>query len=278
MSGVTLSGKNLFGSWMESVEDVHDYHESGQTMGNAAPQVDLLAHEHLGGKTLLYLGDGMYPTLEDHRVIDTFTMYPFNDDWTSSLFFSQDPVAIDSVMYDFLYTEGANPTEGSQNYLHQAAEPAPGVYDPENDGTFLSTSLGVHEHWNTSVDIFARERYTGPAAHGIDFVAITGDTPSPALRIVHPRANRLYVAGREIASCPVTLVVGSIDVTAETGGLHSSPDCVEFYVDGRLRHVDEEEPYAWMWTGVSLWAHTLAVRATCGQTEVSDEITVWKLL
>jgi hypothetical protein len=107
-------------------------------MGNAAPQVDLFTYEHLGGKTLLYLGDGIFGTKVDHKTIAKFLMYPFNDDWTNSLFFSQDPVALDSVMYDFLLTEGTNPIEGSQNYLHQAAVPPPDLYDPENDGIYLS--------------------------------------------------------------------------------------------------------------------------------------------
>ena len=129
-------------------------------MGNPAPQVDLFAYEHLGGKTLLYLGDGTFGTKVDHKTIAKFLMYPFNDDWTNSLFFSQDPVALDSVMYDFLLTEGTNPIEGSQNYLHQAAVPSPNVYDPEHDGMYLSTSLGVHEHWDRTVNIFSAQSGT----------------------------------------------------------------------------------------------------------------------
>ena len=66
---------------------------------------------------------GLFGTKVDHKTIAKFLMYPFNDDWTNSLFFSQDPVALDSVMYDFLLTEGTNPIEGAQNYLHQAAVP-----------------------------------------------------------------------------------------------------------------------------------------------------------
>ena len=61
-------------------------------------------------------------------------------------------------MYDFLYEEGTNPIEGSQNYLHQSAEPPLGIYDPENDGVYLSESLGVHEHWDNSKDIFSPDR------------------------------------------------------------------------------------------------------------------------
>jgi hypothetical protein len=162
----------LYGTWIEEVAAVHSYHKSGHILGNPAPQTELFAHQHIGGKTLLYIGDGTFGTRRDLRTIEKFQMYPFNDDWTNSLFFSQDPVAIDSVMYDFLYSEGCNPSEGSQNYLHQSAEPLSDVYDPENDGTFISESLGVHEHWNEDVYIFSSGRYLGPSGHGIDFVAI----------------------------------------------------------------------------------------------------------
>jgi hypothetical protein len=168
--GVTLAGKNFFGTWMEDVSSVHDYHYISFTLGNPAPQTDLFAHEEIGGKVVLWVGDGLYATPNDHRVIGKFDMYPFNNDWTNSLFFAQDPVALDSVMYDFLHTEGTNPCEGSQNYLHQSAEPPDDLYDPENDGEYLSESLGVHEHWNKSEDIFSSKRYVGPINNGIDFI------------------------------------------------------------------------------------------------------------
>jgi len=100
-NGVTLSGKNMFGTWIESVPEIHPYHYAAHIIGNPTPQTDLLAHKEIGGKTLLYIGDGTYGTLEDQKIIEKFQMYPFNNDWTNSLFFSQDPIAIDSVMYDF---------------------------------------------------------------------------------------------------------------------------------------------------------------------------------
>jgi hypothetical protein len=175
-TGVTLAGKNFFGTWMEDVAAVHDYHYLSFTLGNPAPQTDLFAHEHIGDKVVLWIGDGLYATPNDHRVIGKFNMHPFNNDWTNSLYFSQDPVALDSVMYDFLHAEGTNPCEGSQNYLHQSAEPPEGVYDPENDGEYLSESLGVHEHWNTTFDIFSPERYSGPSNDGIDYIACVEDS------------------------------------------------------------------------------------------------------
>jgi len=233
--GVTLSGKNLFGTWMEPVEDIHPYHESGMILGNKAPQVDLLAHDQLGGKTLLYIGDGLYATKKDHSTIDYFNMYPFNNDWTNSLFFSQDPVALDSVMYDFLHTEGTNPIEGSQNYLHQAAEPTPATYDPENDGIFLEKSLGVHEHWDTTTNIFSSNRYSGPGENGIDFIAMAQQDSSPAIIITIPRENQLYIAGREITTFPLTTILGKIMVTTKINGVSGVIDKVDFYIDNQKK-------------------------------------------
>lgn len=169
-TGVTLAGKNFFGTWMEPVSDVHNYHQLSFTQGNPAPQTDLFAHKHIGGKVVLYIGDGIFATPNDHRVIGRFEMNPFENDWTNSLFFSQDPVALDSVMYSFLHAEGTNPCEGSQNYLHQSADPPQDVYDPENDGKYVSDSLGVHEHWDTNENIFSSERFSGPSNDGIDYV------------------------------------------------------------------------------------------------------------
>ncbi|KYK31372.1 MAG: hypothetical protein AYK22_02515 [Thermoplasmatales archaeon SG8-52-3] len=174
-TGVTLAGKNFFGTWMEAVSNVHSYHYLSFTLGNPTPQTDLFAHKDIGGKIVLYIGDGLFATPNDHAIIGKFQMYPFNNDWTNSLFFSQDPVAIDSVMYDFLHAEGTNPCEGSQNYLHQSAEPSLNVYDPENDGKFLSDSLGVHEHWDKNENIFSSDRYSGPTNNGIDYIFAAGE-------------------------------------------------------------------------------------------------------
>ena len=277
-NGVTLSGKNLFGTWIEPVEDIHDYHQSGMTLGNKAPQVDLLAHDHLGGKTLLYIGDGLYATKKDHSTIDYFTMYPFNNDWTNSLFFSQDPVALDSVMYDFLYTEGTNPIEGSQNYLHQAAEPPPNIYDPENDGIYLEKSLGVHEHWDTTKDIFSSNRYTGPGENGIDFIAMGQESSSPAIIITTPRENHLYITGREITTLPVTLILGKIMVNTKINGVSGAINKVDFYIDNQHTGTATQAPYTWLWDDPAFFTHTLRVTATYeeGDTTITSNITLLK--
>jgi len=133
-------------------------------MGTYNALVDLMGHRHLGAKTLLFMTDGMYATQTEHDKVapaSKWLMSPFNNDWTSSLFFSQDEVALESVCVDFFRHENSiNPNmevvAGTvDNYLHEAsranAPPSGTVYDPEGDGVPLQ-SLGVHEHWNNPED------------------------------------------------------------------------------------------------------------------------------
>jgi hypothetical protein len=277
--GVTLSGKNFFGTWIEPVSDVHNYHMDAFTAGNTAPQTDLFAADQLGGKTLLFLGDGLYATKVDHRTIAKFEMYPFNNDWTNSMFFSQDPVAMDSVMFDFLFAEGTNPVEGSQNYLHQSAVPPANTYDPENDGTFLNHSLGVHEHCNPAANIFSSERYVGPSGNGIEYVAVNQNQETPSVVITYPQENYLYFFGKELFAFPKTIVVGSVPVQTRVSGFSSGVEKVEFYLDGKLMSTDTVEPYTWNWSKISFFRHTLQVITyPLSGESISDEIIVWKIL
>ncbi len=286
-NGVTLSGKNLFGTFIEPVVDLHPYHESGLILGNPTPQTDLLAHKHIGGKTLLYIGDGTYGTLKDHRTISRFNMFPFNDDWTNSLFFSQDPIAIDSVMFDFLNFEGPSPIEGSQNYLHQSAEPILNQYDPENDGEYVSESLGVHEHWDTSVSIFSSDRYSGPENNGIDLLALGEEYILSSIIITQPADRKLYFRGIETPldigwktyySIPLTLVIGNVTVKTQVNNV-PEVDYIKFFIDNELKYIDEESPYEWEWDKISFSKHTLKVLASIdGEEDLYAERIVWKFL
>ena len=241
-ASVTLAGKNMFGCWMENVVGVHDYHYSGHTMGNPAPQTDLFAHEHLGGKTLLVIGDATFACRMNNRPIARFQMYPFNDDWMSSLFFSQDLVAIDSVMYDFLNAEGSNPSEGTQNYLHQAADPPPDVYDPEDDGVFVQNSLGVHEHWDTNVDILSSDRYSGPAEDGIDFIADpSGPPPKPAVK-AGGADDELTISPDEPVSVTVGLAPGALAGQNADWWIGALTPFGIFWLDPSLNWVPSSDP------------------------------------
>ena len=282
---VTLAGKNWFGTWMEDVYSVHDYHTMGfSQMGNPAPQTDLVAHERLGGNTLLLIGDGTYACRYGNSDISKFEMYPFNGDWMSSLFFSQDSVALDSVMFDFFMVEGTGggPSEGAQNYLHQQAEPPEDLYDPENDGEYVSESLGVHEHWDPDVKIFSEERYSGVAEDGIDYIPIGEEQAAPGITITTPKEKHLYIVGNEIRYLnlfPTTLILGKIDVETEIGGITGDIDKVEFYIDGELQETDYDEPYGWTWDSRSFFRHELEAIVFFDERSVaSNTLVVWKFL
>ena len=166
MAGVTLCGKNHFGSLFRTPPQAgyFDMHASlaGRSagMGKYRDLVDLMGHAHLGGKTLLYFIDGLYPGVHPRdNAPRKFSSAPFNGTWAASLFASQDPVAIDSVGFDFLWAEWEDfpRMPGADDYLHEAAlaehPPSGTFYDPNHaTPTVRLASLGAHEHWNNAKD------------------------------------------------------------------------------------------------------------------------------
>jgi hypothetical protein len=196
-AGISLTAKNHFGS-QGSPTAGHLHYALMRTRG-AKPNnlgyhkyrvlVDLMGSKYLGQNTVLYMVDGLFGggTSETKGPVKYF-MAPFDNDWSNSIFLSQDQVAIESVCFDFLRTEWnginkhnasnnaeeANPNwNGVDDYQHQAADasnwPAGIVYDPDNSGKPIP-SLGVHEHWNNPTDKqYTRNLGTG---NGIELVSI----------------------------------------------------------------------------------------------------------
>lgn len=167
--GITLCGKNHFGSFINGNmmrppegANLHQWLTKSE-MGIYSPLVDLMANTGLGGKTVLYMLDALICAPSEGASITAsnskWQQAPFNGDYTSSIFVSQDPVAIDSVGADFLNNEptvtGNNRAAAdiaNENYLHEAGlvgrAPSETSYTDGNGHTV--TNLGVHEHWNNS--------------------------------------------------------------------------------------------------------------------------------
>lgn len=209
LAGISLCGKNHFGTIISKGSDnsgpvaagvhpyatVHDFDPwdfPERAMKTYNTIVDLMGHKDLGNKTLLFLVDGLYASANQSDQIissDRWLSKPFNNDWPSSIFLSQDNVAIESVCLDFLRTEqsviGSNMVEvygNVDNYLHEAAlsnnAPSGVIYDPEQDGSPLK-SLGVHEHWNNETDKkYSRNLGIG---NGIELIAISGNEVNTAI-------------------------------------------------------------------------------------------------
>jgi len=119
----------------------------------------------------------------------------------SSVFASLDPVAIESVGYDFLrseFTATRVPAAATyvqmpavDDYLRQAADsanwPSGIVYDPDKTGTPIG-SLGTNEHWNNATAM-QYSRNLAPTGTGIELVQ-TGQTIG-----VNPPNNQTVLPG-----------------------------------------------------------------------------------
>src|SRR5208282_1260892 len=178
--GVTLCAKNFYGATSIASDwhkNAHDYFEAKR---DGSPSymafADFLGHKDMGGKTLLFVIDALYGCkVVNGQPGPRWNMPPFNGRWPSSLFVSEDGVALDSVALDFFRSEWPEGQDlaYADAYLHEAAlanhPPSGAVYDPERDGTGCG-SLGVHEHWNNPI-AKAYSRNLGKAA-GIELVAV----------------------------------------------------------------------------------------------------------
>jgi len=184
-AGISLCTKNHFGSQSRnSAFHLHPGLNSSDRIGYGHYRVlvDLMGNRFTGGKNLFYMLDALWAGPDWNGLPVKFLMPPFNNHWSSSLLFSLDPVAIESVAFDFLRTEFTNPEhtysfvseDGVDDYLHQAADsknwPSGIIYAPNGDGIALPKSMGVHEHWDNPVDKrYSKNLGTG---EGIELVKI----------------------------------------------------------------------------------------------------------
>jgi hypothetical protein len=219
-AGITAFAKNHFGSQTrKSASHLHNglvlTAETGgkyrTSYGIYRVQVDIMGHKLLSGKNLVYIMDAFYATYHELEQPVKWKMAPFNGHWMSSLFLSFDPVAIESVGFDFLYAEfdGSDGNNahirmgGVDDYLEQAADkskwPAGIQYAPNGDGKAIS-GLGVHEHWDSP----ETKRYSQNLGlqTGIDLRYVSKSTSvvleeSPGLVKVYPNpfTDRVVIEG-----------------------------------------------------------------------------------
>ena len=151
VAGITSCGKNHFGSINK--QEHYFIRQSERGPGVYNPIIDLMGHNELGQKTLLFMVDAIYGSKDADPAPEKWQMEPFNNNWPSSIFLSLDNVAIESVIWDFFNTEIGDRSymKYSDSYLHEASQadnpPSKTIYAPNGDNVQLK-SLGVHEHWN----------------------------------------------------------------------------------------------------------------------------------
>jgi hypothetical protein len=201
-AGITASAKNHYGSLLRTPigggrvlgDDYYNLHyslpgdgcrdtDAAKSMGQYRALVDLAGLDDIGGKTLLYLIDGIFGGRDWYSMPSVWSLSPFDGDWPSSLLLSMDPVAIDSVAHDLLAEQWPDQVlehEGNQDYLHEAAlagnPPSGTCYDPEGDGECMG-SLGTHEHWNNPTDKEYSRNLDPQQGSGIELVYVRGSLP-----------------------------------------------------------------------------------------------------
>ncbi len=142
---VTLSFKNHFGS-IENCAALHGYTlpSSNIYTPDYNPMVDIYNNPHFVGKTILTIGDGLYGC-RPHNYAEPEPWVTFSNQAPNSLFFSQDPVAIDCVMYDFLEAE-VGVQSGADDYLMLATQEGLGVFEHRAPGA------SGPEEWYSLID------------------------------------------------------------------------------------------------------------------------------
>jgi len=240
-AGVTLCAKNHFGSLLRTPPEkgYYDMHKSSFSRGSREYRdlVDLTGHSHIGGKTVLYLLDGLYGGIHyAEQVPRKFKMAPFNDDWTSSVFASQDPVAIDSVGLDFLQAETDvrkySCMAGTEDYLHEAAlanDPPSGTYyDPDHaTNTVRLASLGAHEHRNNATEkLYSRNLGKN---EGIELVKVSSEAAKSASVVARGEKAVLLAGGFKFTEGPAADAEGNVFFTDQP-----NDRICKWSVDGKL--------------------------------------------
>jgi hypothetical protein len=216
-AGMTMFAKNHFGSHTEAnagqlhqglvrpygVENPDTSTLRRFNYGMYRTQVDLMTDSLLSGKNLIYILDALWGTDWELDVPLKWKLQPFNNQYSSSLFVSLDPVAIESVGYDFLRSEftvesGKDPSvqmPGVDDYLHQAADstnwPAGIKYDPNNTGVHVF-SLGVHEHWDNATDKKYTRNLNPTTGTGIELIETEQTSTGVADRENGPEYFQIY--------------------------------------------------------------------------------------
>jgi len=194
-TAITMTGKNHAGS-IKGTPELHAILNTKQEGKKNAysPLVDLAASPNLGGKTILYMLDGMYCGRKWRTYPLHFPNPPFNNkvvpyenpEWPSCLLVSLDGVAIQSVGLDIVYAQSKNnmePTyhnvprilvrENADDFLHEMATPenAPSGIKYMQGGKPVK-SLGVFEHWKDDASMKYSRNLDPKNGKGIEFIYI----------------------------------------------------------------------------------------------------------
>lgn len=192
-TAITMTGKNHCGS-IRGTSELHAILNTKKlgTKNAYSPLVDLAASPNVGGKTILYILDGLYCGRKWRSYPSHFPNPPFNNkvepyenpEWPSCVLSSFDGVAIQSVGLDIMYAQSKNNIETSyynvprilvrenaDDFLREMATPqnAPsGTKYMQGDKPV--ESLGVFEHWDNDSSMQYSRNLDPKNGKGIEFI------------------------------------------------------------------------------------------------------------
>lgn len=192
-TAITMTGKNHCGS-IKGTPELHAILNTKKlgTRNAYSPLVDLAASPNLGGKTILYLLDGLYCGRKWRSYPLHFPNPPFNNkvepyenpEWPACVLASFDGVAIQSVGLDIMYAQSKNNLEeayhnvpriivrdNADDFLREMATPqnAPSGIKYMQGGKPVE-SLGVFEHWNNDNSMEYSRNLDPENGKGIEFI------------------------------------------------------------------------------------------------------------
>jgi uncharacterized protein (DUF362 family) len=149
-TGITGTFKNHFGSVNEPIDVMHSCMQAAENN----PLVDIYLNPHIRNKTRFTVGDGLFGMSLNDGACGSGVPHRwsiFNNLAPNSLFLSIDPVAIDSVMLDYILAErDAHGLWSHPHYhLHWAQSSGLGIHEhPDEEGQynqidFLDVEMGI---------------------------------------------------------------------------------------------------------------------------------------
>ena len=139
LTGVSLTFKNHFGT-INNPGGLHNYvgldYSYYRTDYN--PLIDIYQSPHIGAKTILNVGDGLFAASQFNQAPVTWST--FEGRVPNSVFLATDAVAMDCVLCDFLAAE-FGVSQGSDDYLQLANQVGLGTYERVNPWTSDYSSI-----------------------------------------------------------------------------------------------------------------------------------------
>ncbi|MEM1513530.1 MAG: Ig-like domain-containing protein [Candidatus Thermoplasmatota archaeon] len=103
------------------------------------------------------------------------------------------------------------------------------------------------------------------------------DEVAPNVEIKKPGGG-LYIFDRQVISFPgFAIVLGKITVEVNANDLQCEIEKVEFYINSNLMHIDEKEPYEWLFEGGRGKYNLKAIAYDMAGNIASDEIILFKV-